>query len=58
MINSVARALQLIDVLVGKAPGASLGDLAEAAGLPRPTTYRILQTLVHRSLEPEPAPVT
>lgn len=46
-INSVDHALRLISHLAEQTPvhGASMAELAEALGLPRPTLYRLLATL-------------
>lgn len=46
MIQSVARAARILEVLVDRAPQATLGEIAKDSGLPPPTTHRVLQTLV------------
>ncbi|WP_313895985.1 helix-turn-helix domain-containing protein [Streptomyces sp. YIM 98790] len=47
LIGSVRRALRLLDVLVAHPRGATAKQLAREAGLPLPTTYHLLRTLIH-----------
>lgn len=45
-VTSVVKALRILDV-VGAGPGEiTLTEIADAAGLPRPTTHRLVRTLV------------
>ena len=50
VVQSVDRALILLDLLT-KAPGSmTLGDLSQTANLPKSTTHRLLQTLIQHNL--------
>lgn len=48
-VQSVERALSLLDVLAGSSRRLSLGEIAAAAGLPPSTAHRLLQTLAVRA---------
>jgi len=48
LVRSVARALDLLDVLQRLPAGATLGRLSEAVGLPKSSTFRYLSTLESR----------
>jgi IclR family acetate operon transcriptional repressor len=48
VVRSVARALDLLDVLQGLPGGATLARLSEAVGLPKSSTFRYLNTLESR----------
>ncbi len=46
-VSSVSKALEILDI-VGLGTGETgLSDIAEAAGLPRPTAHRLVRTLVN-----------
>lgn len=46
-VSSVSKALEILDI-VGLGSGETgLSDIAEAAGLPRPTAHRLVRTLVN-----------
>lgn len=47
-VQSVHRALDLLEVVAARGGRLSVGDLATEAGLPVPTTHRLLRTLVDR----------
>lgn len=49
-VESVGRALLILDVLTRADEGLGLAELSSATGLPRSTTYRLAQTLVHHRL--------
>jgi IclR family KDG regulon transcriptional repressor len=49
-VQSVDRAITLLEVLSGAQPRMSLADVSKAAHLPKSTTHRLLQTLVQRGL--------
>ena len=44
-IPVIDRMMEILDVLAGRAAGASISDLVEAIAVPRTTIYRILNTL-------------
>jgi IclR family acetate operon transcriptional repressor len=47
LIQSVQRALRLLEVVAEREGRAHAKELARAAGLPLPTTYHLLRTLAH-----------
>ncbi len=47
-VQSVHRALDLVEVVARRGGHATIGEIAEAAGLPLPTAHRLLATLVDR----------
>jgi IclR family transcriptional regulator, acetate operon repressor len=47
-VQSVHRALDLLEVVAARGGTASIGDIAVAAGVPLPTAHRLLRTLVDR----------
>lgn len=49
-VQSVDRAVTLLDVLTNAREGMSLGDLSKAADLPKSTTHRLLRTLIQHKL--------
>lgn len=50
VVQSLDRALSILDVLRLSEGGLSLGDVAARAGLPKSTTHRLLATLERRAL--------
>ncbi|OAA29046.1 transcriptional regulator, IclR family [Frankia sp. EI5c] len=48
VVQSVDRALHLVELLAAAGNGAGLADLARAAGLPQPTVHRLLRALHER----------
>jgi IclR family acetate operon transcriptional repressor len=50
LVQSVDRALVLLERLCQASDGLSLHELAGAAGLPKSTTHRLLRTLMHHNL--------
>jgi IclR family pca regulon transcriptional regulator len=44
-VQSVERAFSILETFDEQHPARTAADIAEAAGLARPTTYRMLQTL-------------
>lgn len=46
IVNSVLRACALVDLMAASGPEMALSQAAEALGLSRPTTHRLLSTLV------------
>jgi DNA-binding IclR family transcriptional regulator len=50
VIQSVDRAVTLLDILTQADGGMSLGDLSQAADLPKSTTHRLLRTLIRHKL--------
>jgi DNA-binding IclR family transcriptional regulator len=55
-MQSVNRALDVLFHLAGRKQPASAAAIAEKVGLPRPTVYRILDTLVDRNLVEKAGP--
>lgn len=49
-VQSVGRALLILDVLTRADESVGLAELSSTTGLPRSTTYRLAQTLVHHRL--------
>lgn len=47
-VQSLHRALDLLEAVADRGGQATIGDVAAAAGLPVPTTHRLLRTLVDR----------
>jgi IclR family transcriptional regulator, acetate operon repressor len=47
-VQSVHRALDLLEVVAARGGTATIGDIAAAAGVPLPTAHRLLRTLVDR----------
>lgn len=47
-VQSVHRALDLVEVVARRGGHATIGEIAESAGLPLPTAHRMLATLVDR----------
>ncbi len=47
-VQSVHRALDLLEVVASRGGALTIGEIAEAAALPLPTTHRLLRTLVDR----------
>jgi IclR family acetate operon transcriptional repressor len=47
-VQSVHRALDLIEVIAARGGTAGVGEIAAAAGVPLPTAHRLLRTLVDR----------
>jgi IclR family transcriptional regulator, acetate operon repressor len=47
-VQSVNRALDVVEVVVDRGGQLSIAEIAAATGLPLPTTHRLLQTLVGR----------
>ncbi|MCK9901480.1 IclR family transcriptional regulator [Parafrankia colletiae] len=47
-VQSVDRALALVELLAASGDGAGLADLARATGLPQPTVHRLLRALHER----------
>ena len=50
VVHSVNRAITLLDILTEARGGMTLGDLSQAAKLPKSTTHRLLQTLIQHKL--------
>lgn len=50
LVQSVDRALVLLERLCQSNAGLSLHELANAVGLPKSTTHRLLKTLMHHNL--------
>lgn len=50
LVQSVDRALVLLESLCQSSAGLSLHELADAAGLPKSTAHRLLKTLMHHNL--------
>ncbi|MFB0546338.1 MAG: IclR family transcriptional regulator [Anaerolineae bacterium] len=50
VVQSVDRALTRLDLLTEAPAGMALGDLSQAANLPKSTTHRLLQTLMQHKL--------
>jgi IclR family acetate operon transcriptional repressor len=50
LVQSLDRALSILDVLRLSDGGLTLGDVAARSGLPKSTTHRLLATLEHRGL--------
>ena len=48
LVQSLLRGLDLIELLAARPEGAHLNDLAEAAGLKKPTAHNLLRTLAAR----------
>lgn len=46
-VQSVAKALEILDIVGGHPRDIGLSEIAEAAGLPGPTTHRLVRTLVN-----------
>lgn len=47
-VQSVERALDLLEILAGLGDDAGLSELSERSGLPLPTIHRLMRTLVSR----------
>ena len=47
-VQSLHRALDLVEVVAGQGGHLTIGEIATVAGLPLPTTHRLLRTLVDR----------
>lgn len=47
-VQSLHRALDLIEVVAGQGGHLTIGEIATVTGLPLPTTHRLLRTLVDR----------
>ena len=47
-VQSVHRALDLLEVVASRGGALTIGEIAQAAGLALPTTHRLLRTLVDR----------
>ena len=45
-VSSVSKALEILDIVGLSSGETGLSDIAEAAGLPRPTAHRLVRTLV------------
>ena len=50
MINSLIKAMRILEVFTPERPRRSLGELAEASGYPKTTLYTLAATLVHVGL--------
>ncbi len=50
LVQSVDRAMILLERLCRSSDGLSLHELADAAGLPKSTAHRLLKTLMHHNL--------
>lgn len=50
VVQSVDRAITLLDTLTRARGGMTLGDLSQVAELPKSTTHRLLQTLIKHEL--------
>lgn len=48
VVNSVAKALDILELFSSEAPVVTLGDIANRLGFPRSTAHALLQTLVAR----------
>lgn len=48
-VQSVGRALEILELIGGSGGSMALVELAEASGLPMPTIHRLVRTLVGRS---------
>lgn len=58
-IRAVERVCAILDMLADADEGVSLGEVAAAAGLPRPSTYRYLWSLEQRNyVEKDPVDAT
>jgi IclR family acetate operon transcriptional repressor len=49
-VQSLSRALKLLNALSYHAPGLSLSEVAQEVGLPNSTAHRLLTTLAERTL--------
>ena len=49
LVQSLLRGLELLELLSARPEGAHLNDLAEAAGLKKPTAHNLLRTLCARN---------
>ena len=47
-VQSVHRALDLFEVVAARGGTLAIGEIAAAAGVPLPTTHRLLRTLLDR----------
>src|ERR1044071_801135 len=47
-VQSVDRALDLLEVVAARGGALTIGEIAAEAGIPLPTTHRLLRTLVER----------
>ncbi len=47
-VQSVHRSLDVLEVVAARGGVLSIGEIADAAGVPLPTTHRLLRTLVDR----------
>ena len=47
-VQSVHRALAVVEVVAAEGGHLTIGEIATATGLPLPTTHRLLRTLVSR----------
>jgi len=45
-VQTVVRALSILDAIAGRSTGISLSDLSRCVGLHKSTTFRIVETMV------------